>query len=53
MFTLTSAYADQVAMLDAVLTDLAPADWERADPRHRHVVGVLHHLAGGETRPKH
>ena len=47
--TLTSAYADQVAMFDAVLTDLSPADWQRADPRHRHVVGVLRHLAGNDA----
>ena len=47
--TLTNAYADQVALLDAALTDMSPAGWRRADSRHGDVRGVLGHLAGNDA----
>jgi len=47
--TLTNAYADQVALLDAALARMSPADWRRADSRHGDVRGVLGHLAGNDA----
>src|SRR5215468_12308638 len=47
--TLTNAYADQVALLDAALAGMSPADWRRADSRHGDVRGVLGHLAGNDA----
>jgi uncharacterized protein (TIGR03083 family) len=47
--TLTNAYADQVALLDAALADMSPVDWRRADARHGDVRGVLGHLAGNDA----
>ncbi|MGN6175336.1 MAG: zf-HC2 domain-containing protein, partial [Streptosporangiaceae bacterium] len=46
--TLTNAYADQVALLDAALAHMSPVDWRRADSRHGDVRGVLGHLAGND-----
>jgi Putative zinc-finger len=47
--TLTNAYADQVALLDAALAHMSPADWRRADSRHGDVRGVVGHLAGNDA----
>ncbi len=47
--TLTNAYADQVALLDAALADMSPVDWRRADSRHGDVRGVLGHLADNDA----
>jgi uncharacterized protein (TIGR03083 family) len=42
--TLTLAYARQVTQLDQLLDRLAPTDWQRPDPRHRDLRGMLVHL---------
>lgn len=47
--TLTNAYANQVALLDAALAHMSPANWRRADSRHSDVRGVLGHLAGNDA----
>jgi hypothetical protein len=47
--TLTEAYAGQVARLEKVLTTLAPADWQRSDPRHGDLAGMVAHLAGNDA----
>jgi uncharacterized protein (TIGR03083 family) len=47
--TLTTAYARQVTLLDQVLDDLAPADWQRADPRHRDLRGMVVHLVRNDS----
>ena len=47
--TLTNAYAGQVALLDAALAHMSPADWRRADSRHGDVRGVVGHLAGNDA----
>ena len=47
--TLANAYADQVALLDAALARMSPADWRRADSRHGDVRGVLGHLASNDA----
>jgi uncharacterized protein (TIGR03083 family) len=47
--TLTAAYARQVSLLDQVLEDVEPADWRRADPRHRDLRGVVVHLVRNES----
>jgi len=47
--TLTNAYADQVALLDAALADMSPIDWRRADSRHGDVRGMLGHLADNDA----
>jgi hypothetical protein len=49
LVTLTNAYADQVALLDAALAHMSPADWSRADSRHGDVRGVLGHLADNDA----
>ena len=47
--TLTNAYADQVALLDAALADMSPVDWRRADSRHGDVRGMVGHLASNDA----
>lgn len=47
--TLTAAYARQVSLLDRLLDEVEPADWRRADPRHRDLRGVVAHLVRNEA----
>jgi uncharacterized protein (TIGR03083 family) len=47
--TLTAAYAGQAALLDRLLEDVGPADWQRPFPRHRDLRGVLAHLVRNDA----
>jgi uncharacterized protein (TIGR03083 family) len=47
--TLTTAYARQVSLLDQVLDDLARTDWQRPDPRHRDLRGMVVHLVRNDS----
>ncbi|GAA4707977.1 hypothetical protein Prum_079580 [Phytohabitans rumicis] len=47
--TLLGAYAGQASLLDGLLDGVRPDDWQRADPRHETVTGVVAHLAGNDA----
>jgi uncharacterized protein (TIGR03083 family) len=47
--TLTEAYAGQIALLDQALDSLGPEDWQRQEPRHRDVAGLLAHLTANDA----
>jgi uncharacterized protein (TIGR03083 family) len=47
--TLTGAYTGQAALLDRLLDDVEPADWQRACPRHRDLRGLLAHLVRNDA----
>jgi Putative zinc-finger len=47
--TLTAAYARQVTQLDQILDALQPADWQRPDPRHRDLRGMVVHLVRNDS----
>ena len=47
--TLIGAYAHQVALLDQLLSTVAPQEWHRPLPRHDTLGGVVAHLAGNDA----
>jgi uncharacterized protein (TIGR03083 family) len=47
--TLLGAYAGQATLLDGLLDGVRADDWQRADPRHETVSGVVAHLAGNDA----
>jgi uncharacterized protein (TIGR03083 family) len=47
--TLLGAYEGQAALLDRRLGAVRADDWDRADPRHATVGGVVAHLAGNDA----
>lgn len=47
--TLVEAYADQVALLDRLLGTIQLGDWQRGDPRHGDVRGMVLHLTGNDA----